>query len=230
MIILMYNNSANRMESYSRELYESMPYNVGRTLTVGEFRAKSTSEVIWSSVATMTAWNNTRSIWGQPISVGYAFRRIGEGGHSNQSQHYAGTAFDVGQNLSQANRNYLWWTASDSGQWTYVEPQSLTPTWVHFDKRAQPPACLSGGYPLQRRGMLGNYVCVLQDALATVGIPGVSVDGVFGPVTETAVKRFQRENSLTADGIAGCYTWTSLTAQANNKFRSSALIPVKYNT
>ena len=56
-------------------------------------------------------------------------------GHGNQSQHYAGVAFDVGQRLTQAQRTRLWNSANNSGVWYYVEPISLTPTWVHFDKR-----------------------------------------------------------------------------------------------
>lgn len=52
-----------------------------------------------------------------------------------QSQHYAGVAFDVGQTLSPAQRTRLWNSANNSGVWYYVEPISLTPTWVHFDKR-----------------------------------------------------------------------------------------------
>ena len=53
----------------------------------------------------------------------------------NQSQHYAGTAFDVGQTLSDTRRRQLWNSARNSGVWSYVEPISVTPTWVHFDKR-----------------------------------------------------------------------------------------------
>ena len=52
-----------------------------------------------------------------------------------QSQHYAGVAFDVGQRLTQTQRTRLWNSANNSGVWSYVEPISLTPTWVHFDKR-----------------------------------------------------------------------------------------------
>ena len=57
------------------------------------------------------------------------------GGHGTQSQHYAGVAFDVGQNLSNSQRAVLRNSASSSGLWTYVEPVSISPTWVHFDKR-----------------------------------------------------------------------------------------------
>jgi len=47
-----------------------------------------------------------------------------------QSQHYAGVSFDVGQRLSNAERNRLRNIARESGVWSYVEPANLTPTWV----------------------------------------------------------------------------------------------------
>ena len=40
-----------------------------------------------------------------------------------------GVAFDVGQTLSNTQRNRLRNTARSSGAWSYVEPASLTPTW-----------------------------------------------------------------------------------------------------
>ena len=41
-----------------------------------------------------------------------------------------GVAFDVGQILSNSQRNRLRNIARSSGAWSYVEPASLTPTWV----------------------------------------------------------------------------------------------------
>lgn len=38
----------------------------------------------------------------------------------------------------------------------------------------------------------------------------LKVDGIFGPLTEEAVKEFQRANALTADGIVGRKTWPRL--------------------
>ena len=77
-------------------------------------------------------------------------------------------AFDVAQTLSNAQRNRIRNVASNSGVWSYVEPASLTPTWVHFDKRSFPPACSAGGYPLVRQGSRGVYVLVAQDGLNTL--------------------------------------------------------------
>lgn len=48
-----------------------------------------------------------------------------------------------GQTWSNAKRTTLRNSAKNSGLWSYVEPASLTPTWVHFDKRALRSACSS---------------------------------------------------------------------------------------
>lgn len=127
-----------------------------------------------------------------------------------QSQHYAGTAFDVGQILSQTQRVKLYNSAKNSGVWSFVEPISLTPTWVHFDKRFGTPACSTGGYPLIKRGSLSNYVLIAQDDLNTLGFRTGGLDGIFGSATQEAVKNYQRKVGLTADGIVGCNTWSSL--------------------
>jgi peptidoglycan hydrolase-like protein with peptidoglycan-binding domain len=161
----------------------------------------------------MEAWIATRSAWGRPIYLPYAFRRIGEGGHANQSQHYAGTAFDCAQNLTSADRTRLRNLGASLGVWVYIEPVSLTPTWVHFDRRLGPPAC-SAGYPLLRKGSVGVYVCILQDALNTILNAGITVDGYFGECTFEEVAAFQALNGLTADGIVGCATWTKIVAKA----------------
>ena len=119
--ILVYNNQANRMETYYRGLSEAMPYITNRTLTVREFRSNSNTNIVWTSRNTMNSWNRFRAIYGRSIYVGFAFNRCWEGGHANQSQHYAGTAFDVGQNLSSSERLAMRNLAASSGIWTYVE-------------------------------------------------------------------------------------------------------------
>ena len=208
--ILVYNQDTNRMETFFRGENEAMPYNTNGTLKVKEFRGSSKSNILWTDKRTMQAWNSQRYIYGAPISVGFAFKRPWEGGHGNQSQHYAGTAFDVGQRLTNAQRAVLRNSAINSRIWSYVEPASLSPTWVHFDKRFGTSACSSGGYPLIRQGSRGNYVCIAQDDLNTLGYRTGGLDGVFGTQTTSAVKRYQASRGLTSDGIIGCNTWRSL--------------------
>ena len=161
--LLVYDAYENKVYTYSslRE-NDPMPYSTGRTLTVREFRGKSNSPVLWTTIAAMEAWNLTRRKYGRGIPVGYAFRRIWEGGHGTRSQHYAGVAFDVGQSLSQTQRTAIYNAARSTGAWGYVEPLSQTPTWVHFDRRYGTPACrgTTAGYPTLRRGSRGCYVMI----------------------------------------------------------------------
>lgn len=119
--ILVYNQDRNRMETYYRNETDSMPYNTNRTLRVSEFRGSSKSNILWTDKRTMQAWNSQRYIYGRPIYVGFAFKRPYEGGHGSQSQHYAGTAFDVGQTLTNSQRAVLRNSAINSGVWKYVE-------------------------------------------------------------------------------------------------------------
>ena len=222
--ILIYNNDTNRMETYYRDLNEAMPYVTGRTLTVREFRGSSSSNTLWSEKRVMQSWNSFRYIWGQPIYVGFAFKRIWEGGHGRQSQHYAGTAFDVGQNLSYSKQAVMRQTAINSGVWSYVEPVSLSPRWVHFDKRRGTPACYSGGYPLVANGSRGAYVLIAQDALNALGYNTYGLDGIFGNNTRNATIAFQRAYGLTQDGVIGCNTWTQLTGAAVGIGRTSTVV------
>jgi len=212
-VVKVYNNDTNRMETYYLGEGDPMPYNIGRSLLVREFRGSSKSDLLWTDKLTMQTFNRFRALYGKPIHVGYAFKRPTEGGHGRQSQHYAGTSFDVGQNLNSTQRAQMRNLASASGMWSYVEPASLTPTWVHFDKRRGTPACASGGYPVLKHGSVGNYVLVLQDSLNSRGFSTNGIDGVFGNGTTNAVKAFQRSRGLGADGIVGCGTWTRLMSE-----------------
>jgi peptidoglycan hydrolase-like protein with peptidoglycan-binding domain len=80
--------------------------------------------------------------------------------------------------------------------------------------RASIVACLAafallaaGASPAQavlKRGSHGPHVTKVQHWL------GLHADGIFGPATKHAVKRFQRHHGLTADGIVGPATWQAL--------------------
>ena len=222
--ILVFNNDTNRMETYYRGESQAMPYVTNATLTVGEFRGSSNSPTLWTTKRAMQSWNSTRYLYGAPIPVGYAFKRPWEGGHGTQSQHYAGVAFDVGQTLSNAERNRLRNLAKSSGVWSYVEPASLTPTWVHFDKRFGTPACGTAGYPIVKRGSISTYVLIAQDDLNTLGFTAGGLDGIFGSRTQEAVRRYQQSRGLTADGIVGCNTWRSLQEDVVGTGRTSTTI------
>lgn len=58
--------------------------------------------------------------------------------------------------------------------------------------------------PTLRRGSRGSKVKELQCVLSLI------TDGIFGPVTEEAVRDYQQSHGLEADGIVGPATWKSL--------------------
>lgn len=64
-------------------------------------------------------------------------------------------------------------------------------------------------YPLLRSGSNNNFVYLLQFILNQYGY-NLSVDGIFGSRTLNAVRDFQRNNSLSVDGLVGTNTWKTL--------------------
>ena len=69
----------------------------------------------------------------------------------------------------------------------------------------------SGGLQL---GSRGSAVSALQQRLRNLGYD-VTVDGVFGPATDRAVRNFQGSNGLVADGIVGSATQNTLESGVN---------------
>lgn len=62
----------------------------------------------------------------------------------------------------------------------------------------------TAGRPTLRRGATGELVKQVQTKV------GITATGNFGPVTEAAVRAFQRDHHLVPDGIVGPKTWGEL--------------------
>lgn len=60
-------------------------------------------------------------------------------------------------------------------------------------------------------GSRGTDVITLQKKL------NLQADGIFGPLTQEAVKEFQQANGLTPDGIVGAKTWDKLGCSTNKR-------------
>ena len=58
-------------------------------------------------------------------------------------------------------------------------------------------------------GRINQDVMKLQDILNVAGVD-LKVDGIFGPLTEEAVKTFQTAKGLAVDGTVGPETWAAL--------------------
>lgn len=68
---------------------------------------------------------------------------------------------------------------------------------------------LRGGIlEILRLGSRGPNVKLIQSLLARIGYNPGSLDGVFGQQTKEAVREFQLDNGLAADGVVGPATWS----------------------
>lgn len=79
---------------------------------------------------------------------------------------------------------------------------------------AQQTAAASTTDGMLRKGDRGPAVASVQRAL------GIAADGVFGPQTKLAVKRFQARNGLEVDGIVGPITRRALNVGGSTRTRS----------
>jgi peptidoglycan hydrolase-like protein with peptidoglycan-binding domain len=64
-------------------------------------------------------------------------------------------------------------------------------------------------FPLVRKGDRAHPVRTVQDLLRQQGHQ-ITVDGIFGPLTDQAVRAFQQAKLLSVDGIVGPQTWPAL--------------------
>ncbi|SRR5579883_1958757 len=75
-----------------------------------------------------------------------------------------------------------------------------------------------------RLGSTGPDVTALQQQLRNLGY-GISVDGIFGPSTDSAVRQFQASNGLVADGIVGSATRNALYNGVNASYPTPIYSP-----
>jgi len=59
-------------------------------------------------------------------------------------------------------------------------------------------------------GDAGPNVAEVQCLLRRAGISPGGIDGMFGPLTQGAAKRFQKQAGLDVDGVVGPHTWKAL--------------------
>lgn len=116
-----------------------------------------------------------------------------------------------------SNRKIMSGTGQDHTAWEWRRYDGQNPHDMHVHvnvkdvpvgDRAEPwkldatPTPLPVGKPVLAKGSRGDDVKIVQMMLM--------VDGIFGPATEKAVKQFQKDNGLPADGVVGPYTWRAL--------------------
>lgn len=67
--------------------------------------------------------------------------------------------------------------------------------------------------PVLQQRSKGHWVVRLQKALNDLGYGPLDIDGNFGQQTTDAVKKFQQNHGLDADGVVGPQTWAAIAKQ-----------------
>jgi hypothetical protein len=105
------------------------------------------------------------------------------------------------------------------GDWLEIQFENGSTGWVrwYYDGKvyvnlttAQTPPSFSRRLLVQTPRLEGDDVRAVQERLALLGYWPGDADGIYGPTTEDAVKRFQSNNGLEVDGIVGPQTWERL--------------------
>jgi len=84
-------------------------------------------------------------------------------------------------------------------------------------------------WPLLRQGQSApgplaiEPIRSLQHLLRQHGDHEVVVDGIFGPITEAAVRSFQQSSALLVDGVVGNETWPAMIVQVQQGSQGDAV-------
>jgi peptidoglycan-N-acetylglucosamine deacetylase len=79
--------------------------------------------------------------------------------------------------------------------------------------------------PMLKTGSTGAEVAQIQKSLYLLGYDHIEVDGVFGPLTEIAVRTFQLDEGLSIDGIVANNVWEAVERRLNKLITSRKTRP-----
>lgn len=153
-------------------------------------------------------WNVGNDVWNR---IGAAGKRQGMewGGDFTSIVDKPHFQMTGGRSVSDLNRQYNANGGSLPAIWAdvnrnYPPVGTTTPPTNPVPPTNPTPPTTPAGIDL-RVGSRGPAVAQLQRDLTRLGYP-LAADGVFGPKTDAAVRRFQRDRGLTPDGIVGSRT------------------------
>ncbi len=109
-----------------------------------------------------------------------------------------------------AKNRYHLKLATAFAKWAKIKDTPWTP--ADAIAAANDNAAIDASPVALSRGDKGDGVTELQGQLRTAGFFDGPVNGSFGPLTEAAVRAFQKARGLNADGWAGIKTMAALTA------------------
>ncbi len=192
-----------------------------------EFRCKDGSDEILLDSALVELLQKVRSHYGKAVSVTSAYRTSSHNRSVNgatSSYHMKGQAadFTVTGVPNREVAKYLQSIGAKgiglynyTGGFVHVDTREKRYYWQQDARSGKPYGVSTFGFveTYQVKGRMvatvryndrGEYVRLLQEEI------GVAADGIFGAVTEEAVRIFQAAHCLAVDGVAGPKTWDVL--------------------
>ena len=99
--------------------------------------------------------------------------------------------------------------------------------WTHYAIPKNMEGTVPVSRPTLRKGSSGPYVTELQSMLIELGydVGPSGADGKFGTKTQEAVKQFQKDHGLKADGVVGPKTWEALDEAIAGETKYTVTIP-----
>jgi hypothetical protein len=145
-------------------------------------------------------------IWGQPIyPLGQTYEGVGEG----QLRMFRRFAASFGG----LQPSWWDWQETSGGEWAALAAGS--------GRKPVAGYRINVTYPVLKAGSRGDMVVWAQERLITAG-QELEVNGIYGRLTQAAVRAFQEEHGLTVDGQLGATTWPALMQFAPYRMRWAA--------
>lgn len=200
--------------------------NLSQHFKVSEFACRDGTDMILIDAALVDVLEDIRASCGnKPISVNSGYRTAAYNakiGGATNSYHMKGQAADITiagvdtLSICKAAEKALAARSMQGGIGRYVGQNFVhvdtrtTRSRFQQDKAGQSTYSVDGWgistpMPTIKNGSTGEAVKTAQKALG-----GLTVDGVFGDKTETAVRAFQKTKGLPIDGVVGHKTWSAL--------------------
>ena len=146
-------------------------------------------------------WEQRGKTGGMPNVVCCLFK------YNSQSKNYSHTGIHIGYGVivhCTGNGGVKYGSLSDSSWTNYGIPKGLyTPE--EIEKAGKVILMVT-----VKKGSSGDAVKQLQEWLNQLGYDCGRPDGIFGTQTDLAVKKFQVNHGLKADGIVGALTWNAI--------------------
>lgn len=201
------------------KIYQASNEKLSTNFRVKEFQSHDGTESILIDSDLVTILQLIRDHFGSPVTINSAYRTPSYNakvGGKSTSYHVKGQAADivvkgvhpviVGMYAEKINTGGIGvYAYSDGEGFVHVDTRAVKYRWLQLVKNSRYEH-ISKIMPTILQGIENpvNPVVLVQRRL------GVSKSGTFGDITSQAVKKFQKLNDLTVDGIVGKNTWSVL--------------------